>query len=58
MAIKEGMIGLNDYIFKAYTMPKANKAKKEKLNEQELKNFSDVKLDNNSMSKVGQQAIL
>ncbi|MFL5765464.1 MAG: tyrosine-type recombinase/integrase [Bacteroidia bacterium] len=58
MAIKEQIIAVGDYIFKAYTMPKAEKAKKEKLSVEELKEFAAVKYDPNSLGKIVQQAFL
>jgi len=58
MAIKEQVIKVEDYIFKAFTMPKANKSKKEKLSVDELKEFTAVEYDPNSLSKICQQAFL
>ena len=58
MAIKDGIIGVGDYIFKAYTMPKANKAKKTKLKVEELQEFAAVEYDANSLSKICQQTFL
>jgi integrase/recombinase XerD len=58
MAIKEQVIRVEDYIFKAYSMPKANKAKKEKLSAEELVKFAEVKCPKNSLTKTCQQAFL
>lgn len=58
MAIKDEVIGVGDYIFKAYTMPKANKAKKTKLKVEELLEFAKVEYDSDSLSKICQQAFL
>jgi integrase len=58
MAIKEQVIKVEDYIFKAFTMPKANKSKKEKLTVEELKKFAGVVCEKNSLSKTCQQAFL
>ena len=58
MAIKEQLIRIEDYIFKAYTMPKANKAKKEKLTADELVRFSNVVYENASLNKICQQSFL
>jgi integrase len=58
MAIKEQVIKVEDYIFKAFTMPKANKSKKEKLTVEELKKFAGVVCDKDSLSKTCQQAFL
>jgi integrase/recombinase XerD len=58
MAIKEQVIKVEDYIFKAYTMPKANKAKKQKLTAEELVKFSSLDLLDNSLIKTCQQAFL
>ncbi|MFN7912763.1 MAG: tyrosine-type recombinase/integrase [Bacteroidota bacterium] len=58
MAIKEQVIKVEDYIFKAYTMPKANKSKKEKLTVEELKKFAGVACEKGSLIKTCQQAFL
>lgn len=58
MAIKEQLIKVGDYIFKAYTMPKANAAKKEKLSVDELKEFIKQKYPDGSVIKTVQQAFL
>lgn len=58
MAIKEQLIGVGDYIFKAYTMPRVKAAKKEKLTVDELKEFMKVNYPDGSLSKTVQQAFL
>lgn len=58
MAIKEQVIKVGDYIFKAYTMPKAAKVKKERLDEEELKEFARMEYENGSLTKTVQQAFL
>lgn len=58
MAIKEEVIKVGDYIFKAYTMPKAKSAKKERLTLEELKRFAEVELVDGSVMKTAQQAFL
>jgi integrase/recombinase XerD len=58
MAIKEQVIGVGDYIFKAYTMPKANTAKKEKLSIDELRAFSLLEYKEHSRSKSVQLAFM
>jgi integrase len=58
MAIKEQIIGVGDYIFKAYSMPRAKASKKEKLTIEELKKFSEQKYENNTLSRIVQQAFL
>lgn len=58
MAIKEQLIAVGDYIFKAYTMPKAKTAKKEKLTIDELKMFMSQEYDKGSLIKTSQQAFL
>lgn len=58
MAIKEQIIRIEDYIFRAYTMPKANKSVKEKLTVDELKLFAAVDYENKSLSKTCQQTFL
>jgi integrase len=58
MAIKEQLIRIEDYIFRAYSMPKANKAKKEKLTADELVRFSNVVYNDNSLIKTCQQSFL
>ena len=58
MAIKEQVIGVGDYIFKAYTMPKANTAKKEKLSVEELKAFSLLEYKDGSLTKSVQLAFM
>ena len=58
MAIKEELIAVGDYIFKAFTMPKANNAKKKRLTFDELKEFAKVEYENGSLSKTVQQAFL
>lgn len=58
MAIKEQLIGVSDYIFKAYTMPKVKAAKKEKLSVEELKAFSDMGYPSGSLVKNVQQLFL
>lgn len=58
MAIKEQIIKVGDYIFKAYTMPRANKSKKEKLSVNELIKFANLECDKGSLSKTCQQAFL
>jgi integrase/recombinase XerD len=58
MAIKEQVISVGDYIFKAYTMPKANSSKKERLTQEELKEFAKIDYKKNSLHKTIQQAFL
>jgi integrase len=58
MAIKEQVIGVGDYIFKAYTMPKANTAKKEKLSVEELKAFGLLEYKDGSLVKSVQLAFM
>ncbi len=58
MAIKEQLIGVGDYIFKAYTMPKAKATKKEKLTVDELKMFIAQKYEVGSLIKTSQQSFL
>lgn len=58
MAIKEQIIGVGDYIFKAYTMPKVKAARKEKLSVEELKKFIGQKYPDSSLVKTVQQAFL
>lgn len=58
MAIKEQIIAVGDYIFKAYTMPKAKAAKKEKLTIDELKSFIAQDYENGSLKKTSQQSFL
>lgn len=57
-AIKEGILQPGDYIFKAYTMPRPNKAKKERLNLEELKNFAEGDYPHGSLMKTSQQVFL
>jgi integrase/recombinase XerD len=58
MAIKEQLIGIDSYVFRAYTMPKANKTKKEKLNAEELIMFSNLNYSDGSLIKTCQHAFL
>ncbi len=58
MAIKEQIIGVGDYIFKAYTMPKVKATKKEKLTIDELKLFIEQEYENGSVIKTSQQAFM
>ncbi len=58
MAIKEQVIGVNDYVFRAYTMPKSQAAKKEKLSVEELKAFISQDYPSGSLSKNIQQAFM
>jgi integrase/recombinase XerD len=58
MAIKEQLIGVGDYIFKAYTMPKIIAPVKEKLSIDELKTFSEVNYEDGSLIKTTQKAFL
>jgi integrase/recombinase XerD len=57
-AIKEQLIDINDYVFKAYTMPKVNVVKKERLTVDELKLFSKKEYENGSLIKTAQQIFL
>jgi integrase len=58
MAIKEQLIGVGDYIFKAYTMPKVKSARKEKLTVEELKKFIGQEYPDASVIKTVQQTFL
>ena len=58
MAIKEQIIGVGDYIFRAYTMPKCEKTKKEKLTIEELKEFAAMEYEKGTLIKTVQQAFL
>lgn len=58
MAIRERIIEVGDYIFKAYPLPKGNKTKKERLSIEELKSFSEVDFPNGSLFKTVQQLFL
>ncbi len=58
MAIKEQLIGVGDYIFRAYTMPKAKASKKEKLTIDELKLFMSQNYPKGSLIKTAQQSFL
>ncbi|MCC6371260.1 MAG: site-specific integrase, partial [Bacteroidia bacterium] len=58
MAIKEQLIGVGDYIFKAYTMPKVKAARKEKLTVEELKKFMEQHYPSASLIKTVQQTFL
>lgn len=58
MAIKEELIPVGDYIFKAYTMPKIKASKKEKLTPEELKTFSSLKYNKGELIKSVQQGFL
>ncbi len=58
MAIKEQVISVADYIFKAYTMPKENSAKKQKLTPDELKEFAKIEYQKESLHKIVQQTFL
>jgi len=58
MAIKEQIIGVGDYIFKAYTMPKVKATRKEKLSVEELKKFIEQKYPSESLIKTVQQTFL
>jgi integrase len=57
-AIKEEVITVGDYIFKAYTMPKVKASKKEKLDIEELKAFMNQEYPDGSIIKNVQQAFL
>lgn len=57
-AIKEEVIEPKHYIFRAYTMPKASNAKKERLTLDELKLFSNAYYEKGSLTKNVQQAFL
>ncbi|MDQ3192364.1 MAG: site-specific integrase [Bacteroidota bacterium] len=57
-AIKEGILNPGDYIFKSYTMPRAAKAKKERLDIEELKAFAEQEYTDGSLIKTVQQAFL
>jgi integrase/recombinase XerD len=58
MAIKEQIIGVGDYIFRAYTMPKVKATKKEKLDIDELKLFASQEYENGSIIKTAQQVFM
>ncbi|MCU0359465.1 MAG: site-specific integrase [Bacteroidia bacterium] len=58
MAIKEEIISVGDYIFKAYTMPKVRASKKEKLSPEELKAFMSLEYENGTNIKTAQQIFL
>jgi integrase len=58
LAIKEQLLKVGDYIFKAYTMPRVKATKKEKLNVDELKEFIKIKYPEGSVIKNVQQAFL
>ncbi len=57
-AIKEEVIEPKHYIFRAYTMPKASSAKKERLTLEELKLFASADYEKGSLIKNVQQAFL
>jgi integrase len=57
-AIKEEVIEPKHYIFRAYTMPKASNAKKERLTIEELKLFSNADYEKGSLIKNVQQTFL
>ncbi len=58
MAVKEQVIGVGDYIFKAFTMPKCENTKKEKLNLEELQEFARMEYPDGSLTRTVQQAFL
>lgn len=58
MAIKEQIISVGDYIFRAYTMPKVKPTQKEKLTVEELKLFISQKYEEGSLIKTAQQVFL
>ncbi len=58
MAIEEQLIGVSDYIFKAYKMPKVAPSKKEKLVVDELKYFANQIYPDGSLLKNSQQSFL
>jgi integrase len=58
MAIKEQIISVGDYIFRAYTMPKVKATQKEKLTIDELKLFISQNYEDGSLIKTTQQLFL
>lgn len=58
LAIKEQVISVGDYIFKAYTMPKQNSAVKKKLTSDELYEFAKVQYIHESLHRIVQQTFL
>lgn len=58
MAIKEQIISVGDYIFRAYTMPKVKATQKEKLTIEELKLFISQHYEDGSLIKTTQQLFL
>ena len=58
MAIKEQIISVGDYIFRAYTMPKVKATQKEKLTIEELKLFISQQYEDGSLIKTAQQVFL
>jgi integrase len=58
MAIKEQIIEVGDYIFRAYTMPKVKATQKEKLTLEELKLFASQEYTNGSLIKTAQQVFM
>lgn len=58
MAIKEQIISVGDYIFRAYTMPKVKATQKEKLTIEELKLFISQNYEDGSLIKTTQQLFL
>lgn len=58
MAIKEQIISVGDYIFRAYTMPKVKATQKEKLTIEELKLFISQQYEDGSLIKTTQQLFL
>ncbi|MDI1355868.1 MAG: tyrosine-type recombinase/integrase [bacterium] len=58
MAIKEQVLGVGDYIFRAYSMPKARAARKEKLSVEELRAFMAQQYQEDSLIKTVQQSFL
>ena len=58
MAIKEQILSVGDYIFKAYNMPKVTATKKEKLTIEELKLFANLEYENGSIIKTAQKVFM
>jgi integrase len=58
MAIKEQIIEVGDYIFRAYTMPKVKATQKEKLTLEELKLFASQEYSDGSLIKTAQQVFM
>ncbi len=58
MAIKEQIISVGDYIFRAYTMPKVKATQKEKLTVEELKLFISQHYEDGTLIKTAQQVFL